>query len=296
MNDTSIGSRRATAMPRIPSRPSGTVATSPGERVIGAQPSSNRRHNRMCEVVGLLDADADFASGVGEHELPLVRRRAVARAIELDRRGWGPLEIPGAGDAGSLGLLVLDGLMIRRITIGKRPACELFGPGDVIPTRDALPGCGPLAISVDWLALEKVRLANLDAAFARRIASWPSITSQLLDRVAERARHLSLAHAASRQPHIGARLMITFWLLAERWGRVGLDGVRVTLPVTHELLAVIVGSRRPTVSLALQRLSAAELLIRESSDRWLLSNEAIERLAHPEAVDLTWHLTTAAVR
>jgi CRP/FNR family transcriptional regulator, cyclic AMP receptor protein len=75
-----------------------------------------------------------------------------------------------------------------------------------------------------------------------------------------------------------------FWLLAERWRHVGPDGVHVTLPLTHEVLAMLVGSHRPSVTIALQRLARAGLLTREGSDRWLLTNRAIEVLAHPESL------------
>jgi hypothetical protein len=75
-----------------------------------------------------------------------------------------------------------------------------------------------------------------------------------------------------------------FWLLAERWGRVGPDGVHVTLPLTHEVLAMLVGSHRPTVTIALQRLARARLLTRERSDTWLLTNRAIEYLGAPESL------------
>jgi DNA-binding transcriptional ArsR family regulator len=88
-----------------------------------------------------------------------------------------------------------------------------------------------------------------------------------------------------------------FWLLAERWGRVGPDGVHVTLPLTHEVLAMLVGSHRPTVTIALQRLARAGLLIRERSDRWLLTNRAIECLGSPESLAMvgeTDHVSAGA--
>ena len=87
-------------------------------------------------------------------------------------------------------------------------------------------------------------------------------------------------------PRAYARLLILFWLLAERWGRVARDGVHVTLPLTHEVLAMLVGAHRPTVTIALQRLTRAGLLTRERPDRWLLTNRAIEYLGEPESVEL----------
>jgi len=74
-----------------------------------------------------------------------------------------------------------------------------------------------------------------------RIARWPTISSQLVSRIAQRARYLTLTQAVTHLPRAYARLLILFWLLAERWGRVGPAGVYVTLPLTHEVLAVIDG-------------------------------------------------------
>jgi len=62
--------------------------------------------------------------------------------------------------------------------------------------------------------------------------------------------------------------------------------VHITLPLTHETLAMLVGAHRPPVTLALQRLSRAGLLMRERPDRWLLTKLAIERLGEPESLVL----------
>ena len=142
----------------------------------------------------------------------------------------------------------------------------------------------PLPISVDWVVLRPTRLAILDTAFAQRTARWPSITGNLCGRIAQRARHLALMQAITHLPRAHPRLLMLFWLLADRWGTVSSEGVRVTLPLTHETLAMLAGSRRPTVTLALQRLARAGLLTRERNNRWLLTHRAIELLAHPEAL------------
>jgi DNA-binding IclR family transcriptional regulator len=47
---------------------------------------------------------------------------------------------------------------------------------------------------------------------------------------------------------------------------------------------MLVGSQRPTVTLALQRLARAGLLIREENDRWLLTKRAIRLLEDPESL------------
>ncbi len=236
--------------------------------------------------VSLLDADTDLVAGLEDGQHEAARHRAVAAVIELDGPGWDPSDINQAAEDGWLGLFVIDGLMIRRVTVGKRSACELFGPSDLIRPWDTDGEYEPLPISVDWLVLKPTKLAVLDTAFALRIARWPSITSRIVSRIAQRARYLALTQAVTHLPRAYARLLILFWLLAERWGRVGPDGVHIRIPLTHEVLAMLVGAHRPTVTIALQRLTRAGLLTRQRPDRWLLTNRAIECLSEPESIAL----------
>ena len=73
-----------------------------------------------------------------------------------------------------------------------------------------------------------------------------------------------------------------FWLLGERWGTVGPEGITIPLPLTHETVAMIIGVRRPAATLGLQRLASAGLLLRRGSNRWLLTNQAVTLL---DAID-----------
>lgn len=232
----------------------------------------------------LADVDPDLVTGIDPDEAQVARGRSVARVIHLDPPEWDTTAICARADDGWLGLYLVDGLLIRRVNIGKRSACELFGPTDLIRPWDSDGDYPPLPISVDWLVVKPTRLAVLDREFMHRIAPWPTISSRLVSRVAERARYLALNQVVTHLPRAHARLLALFWLLAERWGRVTADGVCVTLPLTHELLAMLVGAHRPTVTLALQRLNRSGFLIRERSDRWLLTHSAIENLAHPDTV------------
>jgi CRP/FNR family transcriptional regulator, cyclic AMP receptor protein len=237
-------------------------------------------------MVALLDADPDLGTGVPPEEAALARSRAVAAVVDLEPPAWDTAPLVARAESGWLGLFVLDGLLIRRVEVGKRSACELFGPTDVIRPWDTDGEYDPLPTSVDWLVLKRTRLAVLDTGFLLRIARWPTITSRIVSRVAQRARYLTLTHAVTHLPRAYVRLLILFWLLAERWGKVGTEGVYVTLPLTHEVLAMLIGAHRPTVTIALQRLTRAGFLIRERSDRWLLTNSAIETLEHPESMAL----------
>lgn len=238
------------------------------------------------DVVSLLDEDPALGEGLGARERPAAERLAVATVLSIDPPVWDVERLSCDSKPGWLGLYVLDGMLLRRVRIGRRPACELSGPGDLIRPWDADGVYAPLPITVDWRVLAPTRLAVLDAGFTRRIARWPELSSALAGRAAQRARSLALIAALSHLPRAYERLLILFWLLAERWGRVCRAGVRLTLPVTHEVLAMLIGTQRPTVTIALQRLGRAGLLLREGRDRWLLTTAAIEALSRPESLEL----------
>jgi DNA-binding transcriptional ArsR family regulator len=236
--------------------------------------------------VHLLDADPDLANGLSVDEFPVARKMAVARTVEARGRSWSPDEISRQAGPGWLGVFVVRGVLMRTVHVESRVACEIFGPGDLIRPWDADGEYAPLAIGLAWRVARTTQLALLDDDFARRVARWPTIIAELISRVARRARALALSHAASHLSHAHARLAIVFWLLGERWGRVGTEGITITLPLTHETLSMLVGVRRPTVTLALKRLDDAGLLERRGPDRWLLTNRAVEALTRGDGLRL----------
>ena len=70
-------------------------------------------------------------------------------------------------------------------------------------------------------------------------------------------------------PRVDQRVLAIMWLLAESWGQVTPGGVRLPLALTHETLGAMVGARRPTVTLALRKLSQQGAIIHQESG-WLL--------------------------
>lgn len=85
-----------------------------------------------------------------------------------------------------------------------------------------------------------------------------------------RSRWLAVDLAIGHGVGIERRLLLTLWHLADRWGRVTRDGVRLDLRLTHELLGDIVGARRPSVSTALGALTRSRLVEPLPESRWLL--------------------------
>ena len=228
--------------------------------------------------VEVLAADPDLALHVAAEELDVARRRAVAEVRVYESREWDEA-ITHFDGTGHLGLLVLDGLLARRVTIGSRTCAELLGPGDLLrPWVRAGPSDSVLT-DVDWSVVATTRIAVLDRDFALRVARWPEIIALLGDRILLRARWLAVHLAICHVVRVDARLRLVLWHFADRWGRVTPDGVVLPLRLTHRLLAMIVGARRPSVTTAATRLAEQDLVHRREDGSWLLRGESPRELA-----------------
>lgn len=183
------------------------------------------------------------------------------------------LELAGPGP----GLLVLEGLVSINVQVGDRIAAELVGAGDLIQ-----PWGGEdeelLLCDIEWRALVPTRFAMLDAEFAQRVSPWPQITQSLLGRAGRRTRRVNLQRAITAQPRLEVRLALLLWHLASRWGKVEPGGIRLPVPLTHQLLGRLIGAERPSVSHALARLAHAGL-VTGHGDEWHLHGSLEEQLA-----------------
>jgi CRP-like cAMP-binding protein len=126
---------------------------------------------------------------------------------------------------------------------------------------------------VTWRALAPTRLAVLDRRFALFAARVPALGEELLARCTRRASSQALTAAVSHLTGIDDRLTMVLWHLADRWGRVGPSGVRIPLRLTHDLLAALIGARRPSVTTALRRLEDEGAVRRQPDGALLLVGE-----------------------
>jgi CRP/FNR family transcriptional regulator, cyclic AMP receptor protein len=215
----------------------------------------------------LLDIDTDLAEGL-DVRLRLAARPA-ATAIVFDA-GAGEIELSVAlsRSKDGPGLLLLEGVIATSVRVGDRVASELLGAGDLLEP-DEVETDELVACMTEWRALQPARLAVLDGAFAERIKPWPQLTQALLRRVERRAHNLNVQRAIASQPRLEIRLTLLLWHLASRWGRVEPGGIRLPLPLTHQLLGRLIGAERPSVSHALARLSRAGA-VTGHGDEWHL--------------------------
>lgn len=114
------------------------------------------------------------------------------------------------------------------------------------------------------------------------MAPWPELGLELFARGTRRAHQLAVALAIAHHQRVDDRVLLTLWHMAERWGRVGRDGILVDLPLSHQRLADLVGAHRPSVTSALGELARAGAVSRRSSGEWLLHGLPPEQLRnHP---------------
>lgn len=221
-------------------------------------------------VISLVDADPGLFGGLPEEQLELARRHALATGRSFRT---GPLTLaPERGEDGqALGLLVLEGLVLREVDIAGRLTAELLGRGDLIRPW-AEQDVDPLPGRVGWTVISPLRAAVLDGRMAAVTGRWPQVEELLLRRIDSRLRLLAMQRALAQIPRVDARVLALLWLLADRWGHVSPLGISVPVPLTHETLAKLVGARRPSVTTALGILRRRGLIERVA-DGWLLHGD-----------------------
>jgi CRP/FNR family cyclic AMP-dependent transcriptional regulator len=134
-----------------------------------------------------------------------------------------------------------------------------------------------LSCDVGWRALTPIHFALLDRAFAKRVRFWPQLIQALLARAGRRVINLDVQRAISAQPRLEVRLALLLWHLAGRWGKVEPGGIRLPVPLTHQLLGQLIAAERPSVSHALARLSHSGL-VTGHGDEWHLHGSLEEQL------------------
>jgi CRP/FNR family transcriptional regulator, cyclic AMP receptor protein len=223
-------------------------------------------------TVRILDEDRSLASALSEHDLLAARRYAVADVHELGRGSYRPEQM--FDGTGLLGLLVLDGLLMRQVGVAERRCGELVGPGSLLRPWDDRGRSMPLPLEIDWRVLQPARLALLDRRMLLAMARWPALIEAFMERANERAQTLAFNISIQCLQRIDLRLLMLFWHLADRFGKVTPAGTVVPLTLSHSDLAELVGAARPSVSTALKDLAGRGLVQRNSGDRsWLLGIE-----------------------
>jgi CRP-like cAMP-binding protein len=223
------------------------------------------------ERVAVLEVDPELAERVDASRRAHAARLSLARVL---RRGSGCWQ--ASSDAGyvsdGLGLLVVSGTLVRLVELEGRQGAELLSVGDLLQPAAHDNEGAVLAFEASWRALSPLRLAVLDLAWVSRMAPFPEITLEFTRRVVIRSQRLAVMLAIRQHHRLDDRLRLFFWELADRYGRVGRDGVSFELVLTHDMISHLVGAHRPSVSAALTRLERNGHIARRGR-LWLLPGQ-----------------------
>jgi CRP-like cAMP-binding protein len=228
------------------------------------------------DVAPVLEEDPELGERLPADEFDAAQRALLARVVSVDAGPWHPERAWTEEEHPALGLLVLDGIITRQISVAGRPSTELVGPGDMIRPWDLDSDVG-IPLDVQWQVMQRARLAVLDQRFLLASARWPAIVDALASRGHRRTRWLAFQLATKQIMRVEGRLLVLLWALSERWGVVTPRGVHVRLKLTHEALGKLVGARRPSVTTALGALAEAGALERVS-DGYRLYGDAAQAL------------------
>lgn len=218
----------------------------------------------------VFDVDVDLADLVPRERLDAARQASLATVVDVAPGRWNARrEAERARDG--YGLLVLEGVLLRRVGYAGRYGAELLAAGDLLRPWE-FDGEDSLGFETGWRVLVATRLAVLDLLWTERMGRFPKVGPALAGRALGRSRRLTAMMAIVQQPRLDDRLWMLFWELADRYGRVHADGVHVDLPLTHEVLSHLVAARRPSVSGALTKLAEQGRLSRNGRG-WVLHGE-----------------------
>jgi hypothetical protein len=169
--------------------------------------------------------------------------------------------------------------MARDVTLAGRTSTELLGEGDVVQPWLAARDDGLVRHRIGWHVLMPLRLALLDDQLGRSLTRWPLVMTALLERAVRRSHRMSIHEALLQLSPVETRLLVLFWHLAERWGRVTPAGITLRLRLSHALLGQLVGCRRASVTTALQHIYASGEVARRADGTWLLTGDPPDELA-----------------
>jgi CRP/FNR family transcriptional regulator, cyclic AMP receptor protein len=227
-------------------------------------------------TVRVLEVDRELGLRVPPERVAEARRRLVAPVKSLT---LGICEVPADGSHGHLGYLILDGLIARDLVLAGNVSTELLGEGDVMQPWLAGSEDSLVHYRVFWHVLSPVRMACLDAGFARALVDFPQVTATLLERAVRRTLRMGVHQALLQLSPVETRLLVLFWHLAERWGRVTPKGIVLPLGLTHQVLGQLVGCRRASVTTALKAVTRSGLVVRLRDGSWLLRGDPPDELS-----------------
>jgi CRP-like cAMP-binding protein len=182
--------------------------------------------------------------------IPGMRSQLLAASLGIVARAGRTVELPPDTDL----VIVEEGVVVSAVCgPSRRFILSFAGAGDIV------------LAPIDGVTLETLRPSRLHVVsrdLRTRLLAHPSAAEELFAglaaAVAEREQSLSQFGARTHDDRVLAKLR----QLGRKFGRVTPDGIRLDLPLTHQLLADAVGAARETVSLTVRQLQRAGVVER----------------------------------
>lgn len=170
---------------------------------------------------------------------------AVVRVLDGD-------ELPEAELTGPLGFVSAGRIaIVVEAEAGRQRTIALLQEGDAL----VLPAGGwPGAPDARARAVTDAELMVLTGSLDDVLCSDAAVGAWVLRAVAAAVADRELSAAIALEPRLERRLILKLRQLAERWGKVTPEGVRLDLRVTHQELGDMIGAARESITVALGRL------------------------------------------
>lgn len=222
----------------------------------------------------LADLHPELIAGIPEQRRQLAREHLLAPVARFGAGPW----TPTVDDGRAIGLLIVEGLMMRDVVLADTVATELVGRGDILRPSEHDGSGAPVPFDVEWRVIQPTTMALLDRPFAAALAEWPEAVEAVLAAAVRRSQSLAVQLAVCHLRRVHTRILVLMWHMADRWGKVRADGVHVPLNLSHRSLGHIVGAQRPSVTTALRQLTSEGLISRCADGTWLLHRDPPETL------------------
>jgi DNA-binding MarR family transcriptional regulator len=196
---------------------------------------------------------------------PLARDRAIGiiaagRSVEIERGvPYFPASFPGAAL-----LVVAEGFVVLRASapdVSRSVVTCEAGPGRVLP---------PPSAGEALFGLGATRVVVVSAEAREQLLCVPEVAQRLIEQLLVGFVEKREALANFAATHHCVRVRRKLLQLARSYGHVVREGIRIDFPISHALLAEMIGSSRETVTRALDELQREGFVARRGSTYWLL--------------------------
>jgi CRP-like cAMP-binding protein len=232
--------------------------------------ASPRKTRGLADTDGNMGDDGRAAPSSVLGGLPAAERAHAARVLAACRERTLESRVPHFRGAfpNDAFLAIETGFVVLRASTDSASrsviTCEA-GPG-----RLAMPP-SPEEVLV---ALTTASVFVVDATARAELLKVPAIAERIVEQLTHALERKQAAIANMASPRHAERLRRRLLQLGETYGHVVRDGIRIDFPLSHALLAEMIGSSRETVTRALDELQRSGFVARDGGTYRLLVSPA----------------------